>query len=94
MGMDTVTLQLPATLYSKVEELAVDAETSPDDLLASLIETAHQRRTWLRELNELREQIKRDGGLNIGSSREEVVEQLRQTRREIFDAEYAHLYRW
>ena len=93
MGMDTVTLQLPATLYAKVEELAVDAETSPDDLLASLIETAPQRRTWLRELNELREQIKRDGGLNIGSSREEVVEQLRQTRREIFDAEYAHLYR-
>lgn len=93
MDMDTVTLQLPATLYAKVEELAVDAETSPDDLLASLIETVHQRRTWLRELNELREQIKRDGGLNIGSSREEVVEQLRQTRREIFDAEYAHLYR-
>ncbi len=93
MDVETVTLQLPATLYAKAEELAVEAETNPDDLVATLIETAHQRRTWLREFKELREQIKRDGGLSIGSSREEVVEQLRQTRREIFDAEYAHLYR-
>jgi len=93
MGMETVALRLPATLYAKAEELAVEAETNPADLVATLIETAHQRRTWLREFKELREQIKREGGLSIGSSREEVVEQLRQTRREIFDAEYAHLYR-
>jgi hypothetical protein len=31
--------------------------------------------------------------LPVGSSREEVVERLRQTRREIFEAEYGHLYR-
>ena len=93
MSSETVTLQLPDSLYSKLEELAVEAQINPDDLIATLVETAYQRRAWLRDLNELREQIKRDGGLRVGASREEVVEQLRQTRREIFDAEYAHLYR-
>ena len=52
-----------------------------------------QYRGWLRDLAELREQIKRDGGLNVGSTKEEIVERLRQTRREIFLTEYAHLYR-
>mgnify|MGYP006955168391 CR=1 FL=1 len=41
----------------------------------------------------LREQIRREGGLHVGATKEDVVERLRQTRREIFDAEYAHLYR-
>ncbi len=93
MSAENVSLQMPASLYSKLEELAVEAQINPDDLLTTLVETAYQRRAWLRDLNELREQIKRDGGLRVGTSREEVVEKLRQTRREIFDAEYAHLYR-
>jgi len=40
-----------------------------------------------------REQIRQDGGLQVGTTKDEVVERLRQTRREIFEAEYAHLYR-
>ena len=54
---------------------------------------ASQRRDWLRDLTTLGEQIRQDGGLQVGATREEVVERLRQTRREIFEAEYAHLYR-
>ncbi len=93
MNPATVSVEIPFALYSKVEELAVEAETEPEDLIATLVEVGCQRTAWLRDLQALQEQIKRDGGLRVGTSREEVVEQVRRTRREIFDAEYAHLYR-
>jgi hypothetical protein len=54
-----------------------------------LVDIATQRRAWLRDLTALREQIERDGGLSVGASREEVVQRMRQTRQDIFDAEYA-----
>jgi len=44
---------------------------------------ASQRRAWLHDLKALREQIRRDGGLRVGTTKEEVVKRLRQTRREI-----------
>jgi hypothetical protein len=31
--------------------------------------------------------------LQVGATKDEVVERLRQARCEIFEAEYAHLYR-
>jgi hypothetical protein len=43
-------------------------------------------------LTALREQIRQEGGLSVGLTKEELVERLRQTRTEIFEAEYAHLY--
>jgi hypothetical protein len=46
----------------------------------------------LRDLTALREEIRQAGGLKVGTTKDEVVERLRQTRREIFEAEYAHLY--
>lgn len=59
-------------------------------ILSQLIEAARQRRAWLNDLAALRKQIEQDGGLSVGATKEEVVEQLRKTRREIFAAEYAH----
>lgn len=66
---------------------------STKSLAARLVVAANQRRAWLRNLATLREQIRQDGGLQVGTTKDEVVERLRQTRREIFEAEYAHLYR-
>ena len=51
-----------------------------------------QQRAWKRDLEALRSQIKKDGGLQVGTTQEEIVERLRQTRRETFNADYAHLY--
>lgn len=93
MDRATVSIEIPFALYSKVEALAVEVETDPENLIATLVEVGCQRSVWLRNLQELQEQKKRDGSLRVGTSREEVVEQVRRTRREIFDAEYAHLYR-
>jgi len=93
MSTKTVALQLPASLYAELQSLAAEEQTDPVGLITRLIVAANQRRAWLRNLAALREQIRQDGGLQVGTTKDEVVERLRQTRREIFEAEYAHLYR-
>ncbi|MDX2213050.1 MAG: hypothetical protein SFY66_07150 [Oculatellaceae cyanobacterium bins.114] len=89
---ELVTLQLPIELYQKLRSLAVEGQTDPVEVIARLVTDAQRRRAWLQDLAALRQQIQADGGLQLGD-REERVEQLRQTRQEIFEAEYAHLYR-
>jgi hypothetical protein len=93
MDTETITLELPAQVYTDLQSLAMDQETDPAEMVARLIATARQHRAWLRDLTALREQIRQEGGLQVGVTKQEVVERLRQTRREIFEAEYAHLYR-
>ena len=93
MDAATITVQLPAGLYAELQALAQEEHTEPVAILSQLIKAASQRRAWLTDLAALRDQIAQSGGLQVGSSREEVVERLRETRRAIFEAEYAHLYR-
>ena len=50
-------------------------------------------RSWREELAALQASIAAHGGLNVGETTEEIVEHMRRTRREVWDAEYAHLYR-
>jgi hypothetical protein len=90
---EKVTFQLPAQLYADLQSLAADEQTDPVEVIARLVATARQRRAWVQDLTALREEIRREGGLLVGVTKDEVVERLRQTRREIFEAEYAHLYR-
>jgi len=93
MDMDTVTIQLPAHLYTELETLARAVESDPITLLGSLIREARQERSLRRTWDELCDLVQRDGGLKIGNTTEEIVEQMRKTRHELFEAEYAHLYR-
>ena len=51
------------------------------------------RMRWQRNLEDLRQEIREAGGLNLRGSKEAVIERLRETWREIFETEYAHLYR-
>lgn len=92
MHATTVTVRLPADLYAELEILAREEETEPVVILSQLVTAARQRRTWLNDLTALRKQIAQDVGLQVGATRDEVVEHLRRVRREIFEAEYAHLY--
>jgi hypothetical protein len=92
MNAAAVTIRLPAGLYAELQTLAQEEQAEPVAILSQLIKAARQQRTWLSDLNALRRQIEQDGGLQVGATKEEVVEHLRQTRREIFEAEYAHLY--
>jgi len=92
MDAATVTIRLPAGLYAELQMLAREEQAEPVAILSQLVQAARRRRDWLSDLTALRTQIEQDGGLQVGATKEEVVERLRQTRREIFEAEYAHLY--
>jgi hypothetical protein len=78
--------------HRSVSDYASDAQDVVE-VIGRLLALASQRRRWLRDLTSLREQIRQDGGLQVGTTKEEVVERLRQTRRDIFETQYAHLYR-
>jgi hypothetical protein len=95
MNMNTkfVTLELPASLYEKLQTLATEEHTNPVDIITELITEAYQHRGWLQDLTALRQQIQDEGGLQLDSSKEEIIAQLRQTRQDFFETEYAHLYR-
>jgi hypothetical protein len=93
MDTATVTLQVPASLYADLQSLGAEEQVSPVEMIARLVDNARQHRAWLRGWEELRELIQREGGLQVGVTKKEVVEQMRKTRYEIFEAEYAHLYR-
>jgi predicted CopG family antitoxin len=93
MNVRVVTIELPEDLYNELRSLADSEQTSPVDIINRLVRTATLHREWLDDLTALRQQIQEEGGIQVGSSRDEVIERLRQTRRTIFEAEYAHLYR-
>ena len=48
---------------------------------------------WATQIQHLQQLIAETGGEMVGLTKDEIVERMRQTRQEIFEAEYAHLYR-
>ena len=63
------------------------------EVLAKLTAMRETPRSWREELAALQASIAAHGGLNVGETTEEIVEHMRRTRQEVWDDEYAHLYR-
>jgi len=93
MDTELVSLQIPARLFDRIKELAEQENTDPVEVVNQLITMAHQRRAWLNDLSTLRDQVDQDGVVNASLSGQRIVKKMREIRREIFEAEYAHLYR-
>ena len=93
MEESLVTIQLPAQLLSELEALASAAQSDVVSVLGDLVTIARRRRTLGNDWQALCAEVRRTGGLAVGQTTEEIVEQMRKTRAEIFEAEYAHLYR-
>ncbi|MBC6422358.1 MAG: hypothetical protein GDA43_14080 [Hormoscilla sp. SP5CHS1] len=93
MNTEHVTLELPANLHEQLQALATAEETDVVSYLEQLVTNAYQRERWLKTLDNLYQLIQARGGLQLGDTQEEINERLRQTRQEIFEEEYAHLYR-
>jgi hypothetical protein len=93
MDTEFVTLHLPATLHKKLQALATEEHTDLVGVITQLVTNAYQQKSWLQNLTILRRQIENKGGLKLGNTKEDIIAQLRQTRHEIFETEYAHLYR-
>ncbi len=85
--------QVPANLHERLQRLANEKQTDPVNIITQLVTEAEQRKYWLQDLRVLRQQIENEKESQVESTKENIIAQLRQTRQEIFEAEYAHLYR-
>lgn len=93
MSKETVTLELPVTLYADLTELASEAHQDPVAIIAAWIDETRQRRQWQQGWADLRAQVQADGGFSPEATTDEIVALSRRSREDIFEAEYAHLYR-
>ena len=93
MNTELVSLQLPASLYEKLQTRAIAENPDVVGAIAQFVAIANQKKSWLQDLANLRLQIQTEGGLKLGNTKEAIAAKLHQTRQEIFEAEYAHLYR-
>jgi hypothetical protein len=91
--MEMVTVHLPADLYHDIETIASEQQKDVVQLLIKLLRSAVQQYEWRKGWQELRQLVQQDGKLPAEMSVDELVEQMRKIREEIFEAEYAHLYR-
>lgn len=82
----------PAPGYNTGNLNALKEEIA-SDVAARILEVIGPPLTWSEGLVLLQKQIAESGGLGFGDDPDAIVEQMRKTRQEIFEAEYAHLYR-
>jgi antitoxin (DNA-binding transcriptional repressor) of toxin-antitoxin stability system len=88
----TNSVREPAPGYD-VDSLNALKEEIASDVTARILEIMGPPLTWAEGLTLLQKQVAEAGGLGFGDDPEAIVEQMRKTRQEIFEAEYAHLYR-
>lgn len=93
MNTPTITLELPAQVYADLQSLADEAKIDLVEMLRRWTKQTSEQRAWVQAWDDLRRLVQEEGGLHVGTTKEEVVEHMRKTRQEIFEAEYAHLYR-
>ncbi len=101
MSERQISFEVSEELYRKMREAqAAYAVPSLDEFarqaLEEKLERLERQQAYRRELEKLRQGIQEAGGLKalgLGETKEEIIESLRRTRQEIFEKEYAHLYR-
>jgi hypothetical protein len=97
MASTEIVWVVPEKLYQELvnaqEELAFPSmvDLVEQAVLRYLAEI--QRQDWQHEFREFQKQVRAAGGLELGVTKEEVIAKLRERRRQLFEAEYAHLYR-
>lgn len=89
--------EVPEGLY---QEIVWAQEELEYPNMVDFIGQAVQRRlaeikyeAWQRDLSQLQKQIHASGGFGLGDTKEEVINNLRKIRQQIFEEEYADLYR-
>jgi hypothetical protein len=89
--------EVPENLY---RELVWAQEELEYPNMIDFIGQAVQRRLaeikyekWQHDLRQLQKQIHASGGFGLGETKEEVINNLRKIRQQIFEEEYADLYR-
>ena len=89
--------EIPERLYGEL--IWAQKELAYPNIIA-LVSQAVQRYlsdikhdSWIRDFHELQRLVRASGGFDLGETKEEVIDKLREQRRQIFEEDYAHLYR-
>jgi hypothetical protein len=97
MPSKEIVWRIPEGLYHELEWAQKELDY-PN--LISLVAQAVQRflaeikqDAWLKQFRQLQKMVRASGGLGLGETKNEVIAKLREQRLQIFEEEYAHLYR-
>jgi len=97
MPSKEIVWEIPEGLYRELEWAQKELDY-PN--LISLVAQAVQRflaeikqDAWLKQFRQLQKMVRASGGVGLGATKSEVIARLREQRIQIFEDEYAHLYR-
>lgn len=96
MAIREVIWKVSDTMYDEMTQ--VQKEFSFPDLM-DLVSLAVQRylaeirhETWWVEFRKLQQQVRASGRFQLGQTKEEIIANLREQRRQIFESDYANMY--
>lgn len=93
MSVKTIHMQLPEDVYFELIAIAEVDKLDPIEQIRAWIKQTCQQEKWRKGWRELRDEVQRTGNFDPNESIDDLVERLRKQREEIFETEYAHLYR-
>ncbi len=86
MAVRKITLALPTDLYQEAQEAGILSSEYIEKLLRDALRTL----TWEQRIEEIQREIKEAGG--VSKTKEEIVAELRSTRKRLWDTEYSRRY--
>ncbi len=88
-----ITIDIPASLYTELQQQAQDSQCTPLDIVAyAIAKERYQRLSWTEKWQALCDTVQQDGGLDVPNDEETFFAHMRKIREEVYEEEYAHLY--
>ncbi len=82
MAVKEITLTLPEELYRDAQEAGILSSEYIEILLRDALRSV----TWEERIEEIQREIQKAGG--VDKTREEIIAELRSTRKRLWEAEY------
>ncbi|MGA9351932.1 MAG: type II toxin-antitoxin system CcdA family antitoxin [Anaerolineae bacterium] len=86
MAVKEITLTLPEELYRDAQEAGILSSEYIESLLRDVLRSV----TWEERIEEIQREIQEAGGVN--KTREEIIAELRSTRKRLWETEYSRRY--
>jgi len=83
MAVKEITLTLPEELYRDAQEVGILSS----EYIESLLRDALRSVMWEDRIEEIQREIQKAGG--VDKTREEIIAELRSTRKRIWETEYS-----
>ncbi len=86
MAVKEITLTLPEKVYRDAREAGILSS----EYIESLLRDALRSVTWEERIEEIQKEIQKAGG--VDKTREEIIAELRNTRKRLWETEYNRRY--